>query len=128
MECPNCDSTEVEVIGTTDDAKTLLSCTACAHEWAHGGASSVPMSAQGGGSRFHCPVCSHLYSDPTAPIVTIGTPSKTGHRCDRTKTYQLGVTYGLIAGALVKRLAQLSEEDLAGWPRVIELKRELGPA
>ncbi len=126
MHCPDCDSTEIDVLGLTDDAKTRLHCNSCGVEWEHGHEAEVRHKAGTGGSKHHCPVCAHLYSDPSAPIVAIGTPSKTGHRCDRTKTYQLGATYGLIPGALVRRLEELSDGDLAGWPRVLEVKHELG--
>jgi len=69
-------------------------------------------------------MCTHIYSDSTTPIVTIGSPSKTGHRCDKTKCFAMAATYGTSQEALDKGLGQLSEQDLAGWPRVLELKLE----
>jgi hypothetical protein len=59
-----------------------------------------------------------------APIITIGTPSQIGHRCDRTKSFVLGATYGADPKALDRRLAQVADAELAEWPRVLEMKRE----
>ena len=113
-----------EVIGTTDDARTEIRCKACGFQWLHGPSPEDLRAGRKGGSKHHCPVCSFIYTDAATPIVTIGSPSKTGHRCDKTKCFAMAQTYGTSQQALDRRLAQLSEEALAGWPRVLELKRE----
>lgn len=124
MKCAECESDQAEVIGTTDDARTEIRCKACGFHWLHGPSPEDLRAGRTGGSKHHCPVCSHVYSDPTTPIVTIGSPSKTGHRCDKTKCFAMAATYGTSQAALDNRLVDLSEQDLAGWPRVLELKHE----
>ena len=124
MKCEECESDQAEVVRTTDDARTEIRCKACDFHWLHGPSPEDLRAGRTDGSKHHCPVCSHIYSDPTTPIVTIGSPSKTGHRCDKTKCFAMAQTYGTSQQALDKRLAQLSEQDLAGWSRVLELKHE----
>lgn len=124
MKCEECEEHQAEVVGTTDDARTQIRCKACGFEWLHGPSPADLRAGRTGGSKHHCPVCSRIYSDLTTPIVTIGSPSKTGHRCDKTKCFAMAQTYGTSQEALDRRLAQVSEEDLAGWPRVLELKHE----
>ncbi len=124
MKCEECESDQAEVVGTTDDARTEIRCKVCGFHWLHGPSPQDLRAGRSGGSKHHCPVCSHIYSDPTTPIVTIGSPSKTGHRCDKTKCFTMAQTYGTSQQVLDDRLAQASEEDLAGWPRVLELKLE----
>ncbi len=43
--CPECQEARVEYVGMSDDAKTLLRCGLCEHEWAHGGERPVPRTA-----------------------------------------------------------------------------------
>ena len=124
MKCEKCESHQVEVVGVTDDARTELRCKECGHIWPHGPAPEAVQSGQSGGSKHHCPVCSYIYADATTPIVTIGSPSKTGHRCDETKSFAMAQTFGTSQKALDQRLMQVSEAALAGWPRVLELKHE----
>ncbi|MCW2672983.1 MAG: hypothetical protein JWP14_1572 [Frankiales bacterium] len=42
FHCPECQEAQVEYVGATEDAKTLLRCRLCVHEWAHGGERPVP--------------------------------------------------------------------------------------
>lgn len=126
MKCEECESHAAEVTGFTEDSRTELRCKDCGFHWVHGPSPEDLRSGRPGGTKYHCPVCPHIFSDPTAPIVTIGTPSRTGHRCDRTKSFMLGATYGASTQALDKRLAQLDDASLADWPRVLEMKHERG--
>ena len=127
MKCEECESDRAEVVGITDDARTEIRCKECGFHWTHGPSPEDLRAGRSGGSRHLCPVCSYIYTDATTPIVTIGTPSKTGHRCDKTKCFAMAQTYGTGQKALDQRLMQLSEEALTGWPRVLELKHERAP-
>src|SRR5687768_10845242 len=124
VRCEECENETAEVTGFTEDARTQIRCVACGFHWVHGPADAATRSGATGGKKHHCPVCSHIYSDPTTPIVTIGSPSKEGHRCDRTKCFTMGTTYGLNVKALDARLAELTDDRLADWPRVLEMKHE----
>lgn len=124
MICEECGSNAAEVTGTTEDARTEIRCTECGFHWIHGPSPEDIKAGRSGGTKFHCPVCLYAFHDQSAPIITIGTPSKAGHRCDRTKSFQLGSTYGADAKKLDARLAEISDDQLAEWPRVLEMKRE----
>ncbi len=124
MKCQECESESAEFLGLTDDDRSKIACTACGFFWTHGPSPEDLRAGRTGGSKHHCPVCSHIYSDPATPIVTIGPPNNLAHRCDRTRCFALGERYGLSLTALDKRLAQLNPSDLAAWPRVMEMKAE----
>jgi DNA-directed RNA polymerase subunit RPC12/RpoP len=124
VKCEECESEAAEVTGLTEDARTEIRCTACGFHWIHGPSPAEKKAGRSGGTKHHCPVCVAIFSDPTAPIVTIGTPSKSGHRCDRTKSFRLGARYGASDEALDNRLVELNDQALADWPRVLEMKRE----
>ena len=124
MNCEECGSNAAEVTGTTEDARTEIRCTECGFHWIHGPSPEDIKAGRTGGSKFHCPVCPYAFQDQSAPIITIGTPSKAGHRCDRTKSFRLGSTYGADPKKLDARLAEISDNQLAEWPRVLEMKRE----
>lgn len=124
MRCEECDAQAAEVVGFTDDARTEIRCSACGFHWVHGPSPQDLRAGRTGGRKFHCPVCPHVFADQLAPIITIGTPSQIGHRCDRTKSFVLGATYGADPKALDRRLAQVADAELAEWPRVLEMKRE----
>ena len=123
MKCPQCGDESVKYLGVTDDAKSRLRCSH-GHTWEHGPTDEEPHIGHPGGQKFHCPVCEYIFEDQTAPIITIGTPSREGHRCDKTKSFLLGTTYGASEKALDSRLAELDDASLADWPRVLEMKRE----
>lgn len=128
MRCEECQGENASVTGFTEDAKTQIECTDCGFNWVHGPTTDSRTSPGSGGTKHFCPVCPSIFSDPDAPIVTIGKPNALAHRCDRTKSYALNTTYGRSDAAMDTRLATLSDADLAGWPRVLEMKRErLGP-
>jgi hypothetical protein len=124
LECEECGEAAAEYAGTTDDDRTKLRCTTCGFHWTHGPSAEDLKAGKTGGSKFFCPVCPHIFADQSAPILTIGTPSMAGHRCDHTKSFLLGHTYGASAEKLDARLREVSDEDLAGWPRVLEMKHE----
>lgn len=124
IECEECGESSADVTGLTDDARTKLRCRACGFHWTHGPSPEDIRAGRPGGTKYHCPVCPYIFQDQTAPIITIGTPSKAGHRCDRTKSFKLGATYGADEKALDQRLAQVQDEALVEWPRVLEMKRE----
>ncbi len=129
MQCEECGEQAAEVVNFTEDARTQLRCTACGFHWTHGPSAAEKKAGVTGGSKYFCPVCPYAFSDPTAPILTIGTPSKAGHRCDRTKSFLLGATYGANPQALDARLVNIADEELADWPRVLEMKRDrVGPS
>ena len=127
MRCAECDAETAEVVGFTEDARTEVRCRSCGFHWLHGPYAEDRRAGRTGGRRFHCPVCPAAFSDQSAPIITIGTPSKAGHRCDRTTSFQLGTTYGADAAALDRRLAEVDDTTLAEWPRGLEMKRERLP-
>ena len=126
MRCdrPGCGGI-AEYVGTTDDFKTKLHCPECGHDWEYGPADEEPhVAGQIGGQKYHCPVCPDIFSDQSAPIIPIGTPSRAGHRCDQTKSFRLGPTYGASEKALDARLAAMDDGELAEWPKVLQMKKE----
>ena len=124
MECEECGAQSARVVGLTDDDRTRIECTACGFHWTHGPSPADLRAGRSRGQRFHCPVCEYIFEDQTAPIITIGTPSREGHRCDKTKSFLLGTTYGASEKALDSRLAQIDDVALKDWPRVLEMKLE----
>jgi hypothetical protein len=124
MECAQCEQPSAEVIGVTDDARTQLRCKECGFEWTHGPSAEDLRAGKTGGTKYFCPVCEHIYTDPTTPIVTIGSPNNLAHRCDRTRSYQLGPRYGLNEAAINDVLKSLDDNALANWPLVREMKQE----
>lgn len=129
MQCAECEADDAEVVGMTDDARTIIRCKACDFHWGHGPSPEDLKAGRSGGTKYKCPVCPYIFKDQSAPILVIGTPSKAGHRCDHTKSFTMGVTYGASAEALDRRLAEVDDGDLKDWPRVLEMKRErLGTA
>jgi len=121
MECPKCQNTELAVARTTEQLTTILECLACGNEWPHAPAAKAQAA---GLTKYFCPVCPSIYADNTAPILTIGSPSAPGHRCDRTGSYRAGARWGRREAAMDKRLEQVTDEELTGWPLVFELKHE----
>ena len=129
MICEECGEQAAEVLGTTEDARTEIRCTACGFHRLHGPSPEDRRAGRTGGRKYHCPVCPAAFRDRSAPIITIGTPSMAGHRCDRTKSFRLGTTYGADPAGLDARLAQIDDAALRQWPRVLEMKAErLGPS
>ena len=128
MQCAECGEQAAEVVDFTEDARTRLRCTACGFHWTHGPSPQDLKAGHTGGVKHHCPVCPYAFKDQTAPIITIGSPNNLAHRCDQTKSFRLGATYGADPAALDARLGKLSDEDLVGWPRVLEMKRERLPS
>jgi hypothetical protein len=124
MECEQCGKPNAEVTGLTDDARTQLRCKECGFDWTHGPSAEDLRAGLTGGRKYFCPVCEHIYSDETTPIVTIGSRNNLAHRCDRTRSYQLGQRYGLNESAINGVLQSLDDTALADWPLVREMKRE----
>lgn len=124
MRCEECGAEAAEVVGFTDDARTEIRCSACGFHWIHGPSAEDRRAGRAGSARHRCPVCPYAFRDQSAKIITHGTPSKAGHRCDRTWSFLQGPTYGADGQALDRRLAELEDVDLADWPRVLEMKRE----
>jgi len=124
LRCQECESQAAEVVGVTEDSRTEIRCSDCGFHWVHGPSPEDLRAGRTGGRKYHCPVCPHIFMDQSAPIITIGTPSQAGHRCDRTASFQLGARYGADPKALDRRLTEVPDARLADWPRVLEMKRE----
>ena len=62
MKCEECESDQAEVVRTTDDARTEIRCKACDFHWLHGPSPADLRAGRTGGSKHHCPVCTHIYS------------------------------------------------------------------
>ena len=72
----------------------------------------------------NCPVCSHgVYTDPSAPMAKAGSVNPANHSCVKTGTWKDKLRFGGSVSRLKQRLLDTSDEMLAAWPKVLELKR-----
>jgi hypothetical protein len=70
-----------------------------------------------------CPVCSSgVYTDPAAPISTVGSPNPAMHSCVKTGTWRDRTRFGGSVANLRSRLLETPDEALVGWPKVAALK------
>lgn len=130
MKCAECESDSTTYLGLDEYDRSQLRCTDCGFYWSHEPSPEGLRKGIAGGQKHHCPVCAEIYADPMTPIITIGSPNNLAHRCDRTKCFHLGTTYGLAnAAAIDAILAATPDTKLTNWPRVLEMKQErLGEA